>query len=134
MEQIADSSIWIDYLRPTTKPAVKAVADEVLSSPSLVLCDPIWFELLRLAPLHSRKMLEETLSAVPMLSTPAKLWQQAAKNGQHCRDKGIQTGSLDLLIATICLFHEVELITFDAAFEKIGKALGFQVKVLKRIS
>ena len=60
------------------------------------------------------------------------LWQKVTQYGQRCRDKGIETGSLDLLIATICLHHQAELVTFDTAFEKIGDILGFQAEVLKR--
>lgn len=132
MDQVADSSIWVDHLRPTTKASVRLLANEVISRPSLALCEPVCFELLRLAPPQARKMLESTLSIIPMLTTPLKLWHQATKNGQLCRDKGIQTGSLDLLIATICLHHQASLVTFDTAFEKIGKVLGFEVELLRK--
>lgn len=132
MDEVADSSIWVDYLRPTTKKSIKLLANEVISRSSLALCEPVCFELLRLAPLQSRKVLENTFSIIPMLETPLGLWRQATKNGQRCRDKGIQTAALDLLIGTICMHHEAVLVTFDIAFENIGKILGFKVELLRK--
>lgn len=132
MDQVADSSIWVDHLRPTTKASVQLLTNEVINRSSLVLCEAIEFELLRLVPQQSRKTLSTILSIVPMLKTPPTLWQQAILNGQRCRDHGIQTGSLDLVIATICKYHEAELVTFDTAFEKMASILDFQVEILKR--
>jgi len=132
MDQLIDSCIWVDHLRPKTNQHVRLLADEVIRRPSIVLCEPIQFELLRLAPQVSRKMLELTLSIVPMLQTPLSLWREATKNGQRCRDKGIQTGALDLLIATICQHHQVTLVTFDTAFEKIADLIGFPLELIKK--
>jgi predicted nucleic acid-binding protein len=67
-----------------------------------------------------------------MLQTPVTLWREATKNGQRCRDKGIQTGALDLLIATICNYYRVALVTFDASFEKIANMIGFEVELIKK--
>lgn len=132
MGQLIDSCIWVDHLRPKTNQHVRLLADEVIRRSSIVLCEPIQFELLRLAPQASRKILDLTLSIVPMLQTPVSLWREATRNGQHCRDKGIQTGALDLLIATICQHHQVTLVTFDAAFEKIADLIGFQLELIKK--
>lgn len=132
MGHLIDSCIWVDHLRPKTNHHVRLLADEVIRRSSIVLCEPIQFELLRLAPQSSRNMLDLTLSIIPMLQTPVSLWRDATRNGQRCRDKGIQTGSLDLLIATICQHHHVTLVTFDAAFEKIADVIGFQLELIKK--
>ena len=132
MDQIIDSCIWVDHLRPNTKPAVRLLAEEIISRPSIALCEPIKFELLRLAPQTSQGIVENMLSTVPVLTTPISLWHQATRNGQQCRAHGIQTGSMDLLISTICQHHRVKFVAFDAAFEKIAKILKFSVELVKR--
>ncbi len=132
MDQLVDSCIWVDHLRPKTHHHARLLADEVIRRPSIALCEPIQFELLRLAPQSSRNILALTLSIVPMLQTPVSLWRDATRNGQRCRDEGIQTGSLDLLIATICQHHRATLVTFDTAFEKIASVIGFQVELIKK--
>lgn len=132
MDQVIDSCIWVDLLRPSTKAFIRSLADEVVMRPSIALCEPIKFELFRLAPQHSRKILETTLSTIPVLTTPNSLWVQATLNGQQCREKGIQTGAMDLLIATICQHHQATLVTFDTAFEQIAKILSFSVEVINK--
>ncbi len=132
MDQVIDTCIWVDHLRTTSKASLRFLANEVISRPSVAICAPIHFELLRLIPQEARKRIETTLATIPVLTTPSSLWRQATCNGQQCRDKGIQTGAMDLLIATICQHHQATLVTFDTAFEKMAKVLQFHVEVIER--
>ncbi|MFZ4115809.1 MAG: PIN domain-containing protein [Chthoniobacterales bacterium] len=132
MGQVIDSCIWVDLFRPNTKEIVRSLADEVVSRPSIALCEPITFELFRLASHPSRKFLEIALATVPVLTTPSSLWNMATRNGQCCREKGIQAGAMDLLIATICKHHHATLVTFDVAFEKIANVLQFPIEIITR--
>lgn len=132
MDQIVDSCIWVDLLRPSTKSAVRFMAEEIIARPSIALCEPIQFELLRLAPEDSQKKIEKMLSTIPMLTTPHTLWREATLNSRYCRAHGVQAGSMDLLIATICHHHQASLVTFDTAFEKIGRLLQFRVELIRR--
>ncbi|HLB34015.1 MAG: hypothetical protein A3F67_01790 [Verrucomicrobia bacterium RIFCSPHIGHO2_12_FULL_41_10] len=132
MDQIIDSCIWVDHLRTTTKAPLRFLANEIISRPSVAICAPIHFELLRLIPQEARKRVEDILAIIPMLLTPAGLWHQATRNGQRCRDKGIQTGAMDLLIATICQHHQATLVTFDTTFEKMAKVFQFNVEVIEK--
>lgn len=111
---------------------MRLLAEEIISRPYVALCEPIKFELLRLAPQTSQGIVENMLSTIPVLTTPASLWHQATRNGQHCRVHGIQTGLMDLLISTICQHHRAKLVAFDAAFEKMAKVLKFSVELVKR--
>ena len=132
MDQIIDSCIWVDLLRPSTQPSVRILSEEIMHRSSIALCEPITFELLRLAPQSSQKTVENMLAILPVLATPRSLWHQATLNGQQCRAQGIQTGAMDLLISTICQHHQAKLVTFDTAFEKIAKVLKFDVELVKR--
>ena len=67
-----------------------------------------------------------------MLPTPAALWSKAAELGQACRKGGVNAGSLDLLIATVAIHHDAELVTFDADFQIIANVSALRVKFLRR--
>jgi len=79
------------------------VAHDAIHRATAVICEPIWFELLRLAAKSDRKRVEMTLNTIPILHTPADLWRKATGFGQQCKDSGIQASFADLLIGTICL-------------------------------
>ena len=46
---------------------------------------------------------------------------QAAEIRNRCRRKGIQTGTIDALLAQLCIRHELELLTTDNGFKHIAK-------------
>jgi predicted nucleic acid-binding protein len=46
---------------------------------------------------------------------------QAAEIRNTCRRKGIQTGTIDALLAQLCLRHELELLTTDNDFKYISE-------------
>ena len=69
---------------------------------------------------------------MPLLSTPADLWEQAARLGQACRRRSVSVGSHDLLLAAVALHHQAEVVTFDADFQEIAAVSALQVKLLQR--
>lgn len=132
MEYLIDSCVWIDHLRPATPQVIRQIANEAVNRSGALVCEPIWFELLRLCTKAHRKGIEARLSTLPMLSTPATLWRNATVFGQQCRDAGIQAGFSDLLIATICKHHDTIMVTFDSHFNALAKVIGFELDLLPR--
>jgi len=132
MEWLVDTCVWIDYLRTGTPHKIRQVADEAVNRAASVVCEPIWFELLRQSPRSERVGIEKRLLTLPMLSTPADLWRKATLFGQQCRDAGVHAGFADLIIATICQRHEVTLVTFDSHFRLLADAIGFEIELLQR--
>ncbi len=130
MEHLIDSCVWIDHLRPATPASIREIAHEAVNRPEAVICEPIWFELLRLCSKAARKGIEARLSTLPMLETPAELWRDATAFGQRCKDAGIHAGFSDLLIGTICLYHGATLVTFDRQFCALAKIIGFETELL----
>jgi predicted nucleic acid-binding protein len=96
------------------------------------LCEPVAFEMLRFATMTERPQIMAQFSTLPLLPSPPTLWRDAARLGQACRDQGVQAGFLDLLIASIAIHHDVELVTFDSDFTQIAKASGLKVILLPR--
>ncbi len=132
MEWLIDTCVWIDHLRPGTPEKIRQVTDEALNRPGAVVCEPVWFELLRQSPKAERAGIEKRLRTLPMLTTPAGLWRMATVHGQQCRDAGVQAGFADLIIATVCRHHEVALVTFDRHFLLLAGVTGFQAELLQR--
>lgn len=132
MENLIDSCVWIDHLRPATPAAIRQQAHEAVNRASAVLCEPICFELLRLCPKAQRKGLAARLDTLPILSTPPDLWTRATSLGQLCQDAGVQAGHSDLLVATICQHHGAVIVTFDKHFNALAKVVGLKVELLAR--
>lgn len=132
MEFLVDTCVWIDHLRAGTPQKIRQVAHEAVNRPGAVVCEPVWFELLRLAPKPDRPGIERLLLTLPVLPTPLDLWRKATHFGQRCRDAGVNAGLTDLIIATICKHHGVILVTFDGHFPLIAKAIEMETETLPR--
>lgn len=132
MARLIDSSLWVDFTRAKSPPALKAAILPWLQDSAASLCEPVAFEVLRHATPAERKQIEAYFSTFPLLATPATLWRDAAGLGRRCRAKGSTPGSLDLLIAALALHHKAEIITFDSDFSLIAQAAPLQIQVLSR--
>ena len=71
-------------------------------------------------------------AALPLLSTPLDLWEQAIELGQACRQIGQTVLSLDLLVAVVALHHNALLVSFDADFETIAAVTDLRLQRLER--
>jgi predicted nucleic acid-binding protein len=132
MITLIDTSLWIDLTRRKSPPSLRQRIAPYLLDPSAHTADPVAFELLRHALPAEIEFLTRRLEALPRLPTPVDLWDRAAAMGRSCRQKGHTAGALDLLIATVAVAHRAVLVTLDEDFEKIGKIVGLEVKLLRR--
>jgi len=132
MATLIDTSLWIDFTRTRSPQAIKRFIATYILDPSAHLAEPVIFELLRHATAAEARQLRQQFQTLPMLATPSNVWVQAAELGQACRRKSITAGSLDLLIATVALHHDVEVVTFDDDFQMIASVSKLRAKVLKR--
>lgn len=121
MGQIIDTCIWVDHLRAKTPHATRTLADTLINDAEALLCEPVRFELLSGAPKQDRPALLKRLETMPLLSTPVNLWQQTAVLGAKLSDAGTRIPPMDLMIAAICIHHQVGLTTFDDHFEPLVK-------------
>jgi predicted nucleic acid-binding protein len=132
MAAVIDSSIWVDFLRSETSAALRRQTKAILIGHDRFICEPIAFELLRAVPKRDRARTEALLATVPMLPTPGDLWSSARMLGQKCVDKGFLPPAIDLLIAQVCLHHNVVIITFDVHFQKIAGVSPLKLDLLER--
>ena len=132
MTLLLDTSLWIDFTRTRSPVALKQCNAPYVLDPAAHLAEPVRFEVLRAARPHEARLLEAQFDTLPMLPTPADLWQQAINLGQACRQIGRTVLSLDLLIAAVALHHNAKLVSFDADFETIAAVSALRLNRLTR--
>jgi predicted nucleic acid-binding protein len=129
---LIDSSLWVDFTRARSPRAIKQFIAPYLLAPEAALAEPIAYEVLRHATDADARAIQAQFQTMPLLQTPDHLWSLAAKLGQNCRRRGVNAGSMDLLIAAIAIHHDAELITFDSDFQRIADISDLHVNVLHR--
>lgn len=132
MASVIDTSLWIDFTRARSPKSIKRFIAPFILDPDAHLAQPVTFEILRHATSAESRQLSQQFATLPVLPTPPSLWTLAADLGQACRRKNVTVGSLDLLIATIALHHDAEVVTFDGDYERIAGVSGLRVKLLRR--
>lgn len=132
MARLIESSLWVDFTRSKSPLALKTLIQPWILDPLACLCEPIAFEVLRHAMPQEQKWIHAQFETLPLLSTPDRLWRDATHLGQQCRAAGFNAGSLDLVIAALCIHHEAELITFDADYLAIARSSKLRVHHLLR--
>ena len=132
MATLIDSSLWIDFTRAKSPEALKRFVAPFILDADAYLAEPIIFELLRFATDPETELLQAHFKTFPVLTTPPGLWRSGAELGRRCRKKGLVAGGLDLLIATVAIEHDAELVTFDEDFLKIAECSKLRVRWLVR--
>jgi predicted nucleic acid-binding protein len=129
---IIDSSVWVDFFRAASPAALKHQAAKLIEDERAMICEPVLFELLRATPAVARRNVQTQLELLPLAPTPDRLWRDAAQLGQKCLGRGFVPPAMDLLIAQICLDHNLELVTLDQHFAEIARVSPLRVRILDR--
>lgn len=120
MTLLVDTSVWSLALQRDqdgAAPQVKALraalqGDEIVVTTGLVLQ-----ELLQgFAGPRARKDIIERFAALPLLSPDRHDHIDAAQLRNRCRRAGVQLGTIDALLAQLCLRHDITLLTTDNDF------------------
>lgn len=127
---LADTSVWIDYLRG----APTATADELdqrLVGHDVLMCGPVAAELLTGLEAAERMRLWETLSAMEWAEVARADWFVAGDLRAELRARGIQVSLADVLIAGAAS-GRATLWTRDKAFGEIAGVLeGLDLRLLE---
>jgi hypothetical protein len=75
----------------------------------------------------ARILILEHFSAVPLLAPDRDDHIEAASLRNTCRRAGVQAGTIDALIAQLCIRHGLTLLTTDRDFENIAKHSELEV-------
>lgn len=125
MKYIVDTSVWSLALRrekhretdETRKLAVLLTEGERILLPGIILQEIL--QGIRLS--DQFKKICEALSFFPVLDATHDDHVSAAELFNNCRSRGVQTGTIDCLIAVLAIRNECQLLTSDKDFEHIAK-------------
>ena len=125
MNVLVDTSVWSLALRRDSPPAVPEV--EFLSR-ALRTGEPVFSTGLVLQELlqgftgpRAHDQIIEYFSPLPLLTPYRDDHIQAAELRNTCRRNGVQVGTIDALLAQLCIRHELVLLTTDSDFRRISE-------------
>ena len=125
MSLFVDTSIWSLALRrdsPAPGAEVKALIQALESGETLLTTGLVLQELLQgFAGPKSRDQLLDRFSAIPLLVPDRDDHIQAAELRNRCRRRGVQAGTIDALLAQLCIRHDLTMLTADEDFKHIAE-------------
>jgi predicted nucleic acid-binding protein len=119
MTVLVDTSVWSLALRRDHPARTTAVAHltKALESDLVVTTGLIVQELLQgFLPEHSQAEIRRRLGALPAIQPTRDDHIAAADLRNRCRRAGVQLGTIDALIAQLCITHDLELLSADQDF------------------
>ncbi|MBI3295688.1 MAG: PIN domain-containing protein [Deltaproteobacteria bacterium] len=115
---LIDTSAWIEFFRGKGECANSV--DVLLSENQVALCGPVLTEITRgFRSERDKQDIIPLLEACRLLSQPENLWQDAGSLGFLLGKQKKRVKTLDLLIASIAIFHRVPILTNDTDFKRI---------------
>jgi predicted nucleic acid-binding protein len=116
-----DTSVWSLALRrdqASAAPEVHELRRALQGGDAVITTGLILQELLQgFAGPPARKQIIERFSALPLLVPDRQDHIEAADLRNRCRRAGVQIGTIDALLAQICVRHQLTLLTTDRDFE-----------------
>jgi predicted nucleic acid-binding protein len=120
MTLLVDTSVWSLALRHDAPPDVPEVAAlrDALSGPAIVVTTGLILqELLQgFVPERSRAQIVERFAALGVLQPTRADHIAAAELRNTCRASGVQLGTVDALIAQLCIGNGLTLLSTDRDF------------------
>jgi len=128
MPLVVDSSVWIDYFNGR-QTAETEVLEQVLGVDDIIMGDLILTEVLqgfrKDSDFHKARELLKAFPVVAMLGPEAAII--AAGNYRRLRQQGVTVRkTIDVMIASYCIEHDLPLLWSDRDFEPMAKHLGLQ--------
>jgi predicted nucleic acid-binding protein len=131
MTLLVDTSVWSLALRrdSTAKiPEVLALEQALVESEEIVTTGLVLQELLQgfIGPRDHKKIMEHFVS-LPFLVPGRTEYVAAAQLRNQCRRAGLQIGTIDALLAQLCIRHNLTLLTTDNDFSQAAKHVPLRV-------
>lgn len=120
MTLFVDTSVWsLAFRRDVASgaPEVRVLRHALESDETIVTTGLILQELLQgFAGPRARKDIIDRFTALPLLTPDRQDHIDAAELRNRCRRGGVQIGTIDALLAQLCIRHELTLLTTDNDF------------------
>lgn len=119
MTVLVDTSVWSLALRrdsPPNSPEIVRLT-KALESDLVVTTGLILQELLQgFLPKRTQTEIRIRFNAIPAVQPTRDVHIAAADLRNSCRRAGVQLGTIDALIAQLCITHDLELLSTDRDF------------------
>ncbi|RLB64504.1 MAG: VapC toxin family PIN domain ribonuclease [Deltaproteobacteria bacterium] len=131
MSLFVDTSVWSLALRrdgASAEPLVLLLSDALAQGRDVLTTGLVVQELLQgFTGPKARKAIIDRFRHLPMLVPTREDHVQAAELRNRCRRKGVQVGTIDALIAQLCLRYELALLTTDHDFAHMAQIIPIQL-------
>jgi len=130
---LVDTSVWSLALRRDTDISsahaqIAALRDALLGTDLVVTTGVVLQELLQgFAGPRARMTIIDRFKALAMLVPDREDHIAAADLRNHCRRAGIQVGTIDALLAQLCIRHDLTILTTDNDFSHIAQRSPLRV-------
>jgi hypothetical protein len=120
-----DTSVWSLALRrdaPATTTEVSQLAEALAGGAQVFTTGLVLQELLQgVAGPRNRRAIIERFTALPFLVPDRRDHIDAADLRTRCRREGLQIGTIDALLAQLCLRHDLVMLSSDGDFAAIAE-------------
>jgi predicted nucleic acid-binding protein len=128
---LVDTSVWSLAFRrdhPPDDPRVDHLRHELVTGGDVVTTGIIVQELLQgtRGP-KQRELLLDRLRAIALVEPGHRDHVRAADVHATCRRRGVQLGTIDALIAALCVGHDLTLLTADRDFDHAAKHVPLRI-------
>jgi len=124
MNVFVDTSIWSLAWRrdrPESSAGARLLEEALQRGDMVVTTGLVLQELLQgFRGPKQRLRIIDALSTLPLIPPDRSDHIAAADLRNQCRRKGIQIGTIDALLAQLCIRHELLMLTADVDFERIA--------------
>ena len=125
MSLFVDTSVWsLAFRRDAASPAseVRELVRAIEAGEALLTTGLVLQELLQgFSGPRARERILDRFSALPLLVPDRADHIDAAELRNRCRRGGIQIGTIDALLAQLCVRHDLTMLTTDGDFRHIAK-------------
>ncbi|MCP3977922.1 MAG: PIN domain-containing protein [bacterium] len=131
MSCFVDTSVWSLALRrspPSTAPEVRVLEASLERGDLVVTTGIVLQELLQgFQGPRAGEAIVQRFTLLPMIAPEFEDHVEAAALRKRCRRSGVQIGTIDALIAQLCIRHDLPLLTTDRDFEEMTRICGLSL-------
>jgi predicted nucleic acid-binding protein len=135
MPLLVDTSVWSLALRrdaDATEPEVQALKNALEGDDPVVTTGLVLQELLQgFSGPKAQAQIIERFAALPLIQPDRDDHIAAASIRNACRRAGVQIGTIDAVLAQLCIRHELTLLTTDKDFVHAAKHCPLQTWPVK---
>lgn len=131
MTLLVDTSVWSLAFRRDAEsltPQVAALQAALSGGESIVTTGLILQELLQgFFGARAHKELVQRFAALPLIVPDRRDYTDAANLRNLCRRAGVQLGTIDALLAQLCIRHDLTMLTTDGDFSLAAEHCALKV-------